>query len=44
MWFQAIFVLKKNLGKREPISIGRVPIMEELVDILGCKVELLPYL
>ena len=33
---------KINLEKSELISVGRVPIMEELVDILGCKVGSLP--
>ena len=42
MWFKAISGLKINLEKGELISTGRVPIMEELVDILGCKMGLLP--
>ena len=42
MWFEAILGLKINLEKSELISVGRVPIMEELVDILGCEVGSLP--
>ena len=42
MWFKAISGLKINLEKGELISTGRVPIMEELADILGCKMGLLP--
>lgn len=42
MWFEAISGLKINLEKSELILVGRVPIMEELVDILGCKVGSLP--
>ena len=42
MWFEAISRLKINFEKNELISFGRIPIMEELVDILGCKVESLP--
>ena len=42
MWFEAISGLKINLEKSERILVGRVPIMEELVDILGCEVGLLP--
>ena len=33
---------KINLEKSELILVERVPIMEELVDILGCKVGSLP--
>ena len=42
MWFEVISRLKINLEKSELISIGKVPIMEDLVDILGCKVGSLP--
>ena len=42
MWLEAIFGIKINLEKSELILVGRVPIMEELVDILGCKVGSLP--
>ena len=42
MWFEVISKLKINLEKSELILVGRVPIMEELVDILRCKVGLLP--
>ena len=42
MWFEEISRLKINLEKSELISIGKVPIMEDLVDILGCKVGSLP--
>ena len=42
MWFEAILGLKINLEKSELISVGRVLIMEDLVDILKCKVRSLP--
>ena len=42
MWFEVISKLKINLEKSELILVGRVPIMEELADILGCKMGLLP--
>ena len=42
MEFEAISVLKINLENSELILVGRVLIMEELADILGCKVGSLP--
>ncbi|RVW67778.1 hypothetical protein CK203_062452 [Vitis vinifera] len=38
MWFEACSWLKINLGKSEMIPIGNVPNLEELVEVLGCKV------
>ena len=42
MWFEAISGLKINLAKSELILVKRVPIIEELVDILRCKLQALP--
>lgn len=37
MWLEALSWLKINLDKSEPIPIGRVDHVEELVSKLGCK-------
>ena len=42
MWFEVILGLKINLEKKELIPIGNVSKLEELVEILGCKVCALP--
>lgn len=42
MQLEAILGLKTHLEKSELILVGRVPIMEELVEILGCRVGSLP--
>ena len=42
MWFEVILGLKINLEKKELIPIGDVSKLEELVEILGCKVCALP--
>ncbi|KAJ9690838.1 hypothetical protein PVL29_013141 [Vitis rotundifolia] len=43
MWFEAIFGLRVILDKSEPIPIGRVENVEELVSELGCKVGRLSF-
>ena len=42
MWFEAYSVLKINLEKSELIPIRDVPNLEELTEVLGCKVGALP--
>ncbi len=36
-WFEVVSGLKVNLGKSEMVSMGVVPNLEELVEILGCR-------
>ena len=45
-WFEAISGLKINLSKSEIVSIGDVPNIEDLMQILGCthSVLLIKYL
>lgn len=40
--FEAISGLRINLGKSEVIPIGRFGEVQVMVDILGCRVSLLP--
>ena len=40
--FEVVSGLKINLGKSELVSIGNVPNMEELVEMLGCRQSSLP--
>ena len=42
VWFEACSRLKINLEKSELILVGNVPNMEELAEVLGCKVGVLP--
>lgn len=40
--FEAVSGLKINLGKSEAITVGEVANVDELADILGCRVAWLP--
>ena len=42
MWFEACSGLKINLEKSELIPVGDVPNLEELAEVLDCKVGTLP--
>ena len=42
VWFEACSRLKINREKSELILVGNVPNMEELAEVLGCKVGVLP--
>ena len=42
MRIEACSRLKINLEKSELISVGDVPNLEELAEVLGCKVGVLP--
>lgn len=37
IWFEAVSSLKMNLGKSEFVSVGAVPNIMLLLDVLGCK-------
>jgi hypothetical protein len=41
-WFEVCSGLKINLSKSEIVSMGNVPNIEEVREILGCKLTLLP--
>jgi hypothetical protein len=40
--FEAVLVLRVNLGKSELVAIGEVDNIGELANILGCNVAALP--
>ena len=42
LWFEAVSGFKINLGKSELVHVGQVYSIELLVDVLGCKLGLLP--
>ena len=42
LWFEAVSRLKINLGKSEMVPVGEVPNLEDLAQILGCKIASLP--
>ena len=42
IWFEAVSGFKINLGKSELVHVGQVYSIELLVDVLGCKLGLLP--
>lgn len=42
IWFEVVSGLKVNLGKSELVPVGKVCIIEVLVDTLGCKNGSLP--
>ncbi len=42
LWFDAVSGLKINLGKSEMVLVGEVPNLEDLVQILCCKIASLP--
>ena len=42
MWFEALSGLKINLDKCKPIPIKDVSNLEDLVWVLGCKVDAFP--
>uniref|UniRef100_A0A2N9I3C8 Uncharacterized protein n=1 Tax=Fagus sylvatica TaxID=28930 RepID=A0A2N9I3C8_FAGSY len=41
-WFEVVSRLKINLGKSEMVPVGEVPNLEDLVELLGCKLRSLP--
>jgi hypothetical protein len=41
-WFEVCSGLKINLSKSEIVSVGDVPNIEDIREILGCKLALLP--
>ena len=42
MWFEGLSRLKINQEKSEQILIGEVSNLEDLVEVLGCKVSAFP--
>ena len=42
LWFEVVSSLKINLGKSEMVPVGKVPNLEDLAQILGCKIASLP--
>ena len=42
LWFEAISGLKVNRDKREAIPVGRVDSLENIISVLGCRIEKLP--
>ena len=42
LWFEAVSGFKINLGKSELVHVGQVYSIELSVDVLGCKLGLLP--
>ena len=42
LWFEAVSGLKINLDKSEMVLAGEVPNLEDLAQILGCKIASLP--
>ena len=41
-WFEAVSGLKINLNKSEMVPVGKVPNLEDLAGIMGCKIIQLP--
>jgi hypothetical protein len=38
-WFEAVSGLRVNLHKSEIVPVGAVPNLEELVDVMGCRLS-----
>ncbi len=42
LWFEVVSGLKINLGKSKMVPVSEVPNLEDLAQILGCKIVSLP--